>query len=134
MEDVWPALDPEAAVVGTFDERTAAIVGDRVRIYRKLSPLSRAAVHRRAHEPLVVEQYDRLRERLRKRLAAQFELELAALSDGDRTLALASIEVAFQFDALDYLVQRRQMNDEQLEQVLTRQLRAHLAPGASSVS
>lgn len=134
MEDVWPTLEPGNAIDGTLDERITGIVGDRVRIYRRLAPLVRTALHRRVHEPLVAEHYDRIRELIRKRLAAQFEPELAALPDAERALALASIEVAFQFEALDYLVQRGEMTDLQLEEVLAHQVRAQFAAGEPSMS
>jgi hypothetical protein len=90
-------------------------------------------VHRRAHEPLVAARYGRIRELLRARLAAQFEPELAALANAERSLALASIEVAFQFESLEYLVQRDGMTDAQLEQVLARQVRTQLGSCAPAV-
>jgi AcrR family transcriptional regulator len=134
MEDVWPSLEADNGIDGTLDERIKGIVVDRVKIYRKLAPLTRTAVHRRVHEPLVAEHYDRIRDLLRRRLAAQFEPELAALPDTERALVLASIEVAFQFEALDYLVQRDEMTDAQLEEVLAHQVRAQFATGQTSRS
>lgn len=131
MDDVWPWLDPERPGDGTFDERIAAIVSDRVRIYRKLAPLGRIAVRRRVHEPDVAGHYERIRDLLCRRLASEFEPELAALPAPERSLSLASLAVAFQFEALDYLAQRDAMTDEQLEEVLAHQIRAHL--GATAV-
>jgi hypothetical protein len=84
-------------------------------------------VHRRANEPAVAEGYDRVREHLRAQLAQQFEAELAVMSAADRRIALAALDVMFQFEALDYLAVHCEMNDESLAKVLDRHVRAHLA-------
>ena len=134
MTDVWPMFDIEQSGTGTLDERISAVVDSRIAVYRKLAPLTRVAVHRRAHEPLVAEHYERVRALLRAHLAAQFEPELSRLSDAERSLVLSSIDVAFQFDALDYLAGNGEMTDTQLEELLTHQINVQLRPCAPSPS
>jgi AcrR family transcriptional regulator len=134
MGDVWSWLDPAAVISGTFEERLTGFIDQRVQIYRKLAPLARTAVRRRMHEPVVAEHYDRIGVLFRERLAAQFEPELAAMSGAERALALASLEVCFQFEALEHLVRHHAMTDLQLEQVLGRQVRTQLGPCAMPVS
>ena len=84
----------------------------RLTAYRKLAPLTRNAVHRRANEPAVAEGYDRVREYLRDQLAQQFEPELAAMPAADRKIALAALDAMFQFEVLDYLTVHGDMSDE----------------------
>ena len=79
MGNLWSIFDVENLGHGPLDERIEQLTTVRVAAYRRLAPLARTAVHRRANEPAVAEGYDRVREYLREQLAQQAQvLGLAA--------------------------------------------------------
>ena len=127
MGELWPIFDVEQLGEGSLDDRVARLTSVRLTAYRKLAPLTRTAVHRRANEPAVADGYDRVRDYLRGQLAQQFEPELAAMPAGDRKIALAALDAMFQFEVLDYLTVHGDMSEKDLSKVLDRHVRAHLA-------
>jgi AcrR family transcriptional regulator len=127
MGDLWPIFDVEHLGEGSLDSRIDRLISVRLDAYRRLAPLTRSAVHRRANEPAVAEGYDRVRQYLREQLATQFEPELAAVPHNDRKVVLAALDAMFQFEALDYLAEHGEMDDTALARVLDRHVRAHLA-------
>ena len=127
MGNLWSIFDVENLGHGPLDERIEQLITVRVAAYRKLAPLARTAVHRRANEPAVAEGYDRVREYLREQLAQQFEPELAAVAVPESKLVLAALDTMFQFESLDYLANHDGMTDTALITVLTRHVQAHLA-------
>ena len=131
MGDLWPIFDVEHLGEGPLDARIDRLISVRLDAYRRLAPLTRSAVHRRANEPAVADGYDRVREYLREQLATQFQPELATMPPTERKLVLAALDAMFQFEALDYLAEHYQMNDKALSRVLARHVRAHLAAADS---
>ena len=127
MGNLWSIFDVENLGHGPLDERIEQLTTVRVAAYRRLAPLARTAVHRRANEPAVAEGYDRVREYLREQLAQQFEPELAAMAVPESKLVLAALDTMFQFESLDYLANHDGMTDTALIAVLTRHVQAHLA-------
>ena len=127
MGNLWSIFDVENLGHGPLDERIEQLITVRVAAYRRLAPLARTAVHRRANEPAVAEGYDRVREYLREQLAQQFEPELAAMAVPESKLVLAALDTMFQFESLDYLAKHDGMTDTALITVLTRHVQAHLA-------
>jgi AcrR family transcriptional regulator len=126
MGETWPIFDVEDLGHGPLDDRIQRLVAVRLDAYHRLAPLTRAAVHLRANEPEVVEQYDRVRDYLREQLATQFEPELAALPDTDQRLVLSLLDALFQFEALDYLAEHDALDDAALAELLSRHVHAHL--------
>ena len=126
MGESWPIFDVADLGDGTLDERIERLIAVRLDAYHRLAPLTRAAVHQRANEPGVIESYDRVRDYLRQQLATQFGPELSALPGDERSLVLAVLDAMFQFEALDYLAEHDAMDDDELSQVLSRHLHAHL--------
>ena len=61
MGELWPIFDIEKLGEGTLDTRIERLISVRLDAYRKLAPLTRTAVHRRANEPAVAEGCDRAR-------------------------------------------------------------------------
>ena len=131
MGDHWPIFDIDDRGEGSFDARIERLITVRISAYRKLAPLTRGAVHRRADEPAVAEGYDRVRDHLRDQLAEQFQPELAAVPATERPLVLAALDTMFQFESLDYLAEHEGMDDEELHWVLDRHVRAHLGVSAA---
>lgn len=128
MEDVWPLLDVDES--GPIDERITRLVTARIAVYRKLAPLARIAVHRRMHEPIVAERYERIRDTFRQRLTSLFDAELSAVPSADRPLVIAGLDVMFQFEALDYLARTGALTDDDLARVLIRHVWCLLGPDA----
>lgn len=126
MGETWPIFDVEDLGSGPLDDRIQRLVAVRLDAYHRLAPLTRAAVHLRANEPEVVEQYDRVRDYLREQLAAQFGPELSALPDADQRLVLSLLDALFQFEALDYLSEHDALDDDALAELLSRHVHAHL--------
>ena len=93
--------DPDRA--GTFDERIAALVDQRIRLFGRLRNLARAAAH---HAPGSETIAGAVRDR-RALLRAQVERQLAPEFDGlgrrDRRLLVAQVDQALSIEALDYL-------------------------------
>jgi AcrR family transcriptional regulator len=127
MGELWPIFDVEQLGGGSLDDRIARLTSVRLTAYRKLAPLTRNAVRRRANEPAVAKGYDRVREYLRDQLAQQFEPELTAMPAGDGKIALAALDAMFQFEVLDYLTVHGDMSEKDLARLLDRHVRAHLA-------
>ena len=127
MGDLWPIFDIEHLGEGPLEERIEHLISVRLDAYRRLAPVTRSAVHLRVNEPMVAEAYDRVRQFLSDQLAQQFEPELAALASKDREVARAALDTMFQFEALEYLAVREQLDDQALTRVLSRHIRAHLA-------
>jgi len=127
MGDMWPIFDIEQLGEGLLDERIARLTTVRLAAYRQLAPLTRAAVHLRANEPAVAEGYDQVRSYLRDQLAHQLDPELSVIPESERALVLASLDVMFQFEALDYLANHDGMDDTSISRILARHIRAQLA-------
>ena len=127
MGDVWPIFDIERLGEGSFDERVERFVTVRLRAFRRLAPLSRLAVRRSLSEPVVTTQFDDVRTYLRDQLRTQFGPELSALPEPEQVVVVRAIDTMFQFEALDFLARFEELGDDDLAEVLHRQLHAHLA-------
>jgi AcrR family transcriptional regulator len=127
MGEVWRIFDVRELGEGTLDERIAHFISSRLGAYRELAPLTRLAARRSTTEPLVLEAFDEVRGYMRGQLEAQFAPELLQIDESERGLVVAALDVMFQFEALEFLSRRDDMTDEELEWVLTRHVRAHLA-------
>jgi AcrR family transcriptional regulator len=127
MGDVWRIFDVENIGEGTLDERIAHLISSRLDAYHELAPLTRLAVRRGATEPLVLEEFDNVRNYMRSQLETQFAPEFGQLDESERGLVVAALDVMFQFEALEFLSRGDGMTDENLERLLARHVRAHLA-------
>ncbi len=127
MGDMWPIFDVEGLGDGPLDDRIERLIAVRLDAYRRLAPLTRAAIHLRANEPAVSEGYDRVRDYLREQLVMQFGPELASIPEDEHPIVLAALDVMFQFEALDYLATHEGMDDDAIGRVLTRHVHASLA-------
>ncbi len=62
MGDHWPIFDVEDLGDGSLDARIDRLIAVRLAAYRRLAPLTRIAIRRRADEPAVAEAYEDVRE------------------------------------------------------------------------
>ena len=125
--EVWRIFDVQEIGEGTLDERIEHFISSRLGAYHELAPLTRLAVRRSASEPLVLEAFDSVRSYMSDQLEAQYAEEFGQIDESERGLVVAALDVMFQFEALEFLSRRDGMTDEELERVLTRHVRAHLA-------
>lgn len=88
---------------GDFDERVARFVDHRLSVYERLAPITRAAKVAAATEPIVAEEFEVGRFMLRQQFLDQFGPELSPLRPREQTRAVIAAEVAFQFDAFEFL-------------------------------
>ncbi len=70
--------------VGTFDDRVARFVNQRMRAYEVAAPTARVAMLRAPNNPPLREQLERLRTTLRTQTEAMFEPELRVMDAPDR--------------------------------------------------
>ena len=132
MGEVWPIFDIEQLGEGTFDERLDRFVAVRIRAYRRLAPLSRLAMRRSLSEPVVAVQFDTVRTFLREQLCTQFTTELSCLDEPERVVVVRAIDTMFQFEAMEFLARFEQLGDDDVADVLSRQIRVHLAHPVAS--
>ena len=133
LDDVWPTFEADAPAEGELDGRIERFVVARVAAYRRLAPLTRQVMRLQLTEPTVADHDERLKNFIRERLEVHFAPELRSLDADERPIALAAIEVAFQFQALEHLAIHRGFDDAALVAVLSHQLRVNLASYAVAV-
>ncbi len=111
-------------VDGSFEERVERFVSARIEIAARLRSIVRVA---RAHAATASEGVERARAALRSRLADDFASEFESLGPDQLSIALPAVDVAFQFEALEYLSTSAGMSDDAIRQSLALHLRRHLA-------
>ncbi len=125
MSIVAPELTLEGVGVGSFDQRIEAFVDHRLRLYHRLAPITRAAQVAAVSEPIVNEEFKASRRVLRQTFIDHFAEEFGSLSPGLRSQAVIAAELAFQFDAFEYLSATTVGIDE-MRRILVDHLRLHL--------
>jgi AcrR family transcriptional regulator len=103
MRRIIPEITLDQIGVGSFDERVERFVGHRLRMYQRLAPITRAAKLAAVSEPIIGEEFAVGRLILRQSFLDHFAEEFAPLGPGDRTRAVIAAELAFQFDAFEFL-------------------------------
>lgn len=103
MRRVVPEVTLDRVGVGTFDERVERFVDHRLRMYQRLAPITRAAKLAAVSEPIIGEEFAAGRLILRQSFLDHFAEEFAPLTQGARTRAVIAAELAFQFEAFEFL-------------------------------
>ncbi|HYI62284.1 MAG TPA: TetR/AcrR family transcriptional regulator [Acidimicrobiales bacterium] len=130
LERVEHLFALEDVGVGPLPQRIERIVDARLRLYEAVAPMARAALLRARANPLIAERLRQGRARLRDQVGAMFAPELAALpADGAEDVA-AALDVLLGFEALEHLVQVRDLDEPASRRVLVRAVGSLLAvPG-----
>lgn len=103
MRRVLPEIQLDGIGVGTFEERVDRFVDHRLRMYQRLAPITRAAKRAAQSEPIIREEFDAGRLVLRRSFLDHFAEEFEPLGSADRTRAVLAAELAFQFEAFEFL-------------------------------
>lgn len=111
---------------GPFEERVDRFVDHRLRMYHRLAPITRAAKIAAASEPIVSEEFEAGRLILRQSFLDHFAEEFAATSGGARTRAVIAAEIAFQFDAFEFLARATEGRPDEMRSILIEHLHLHL--------
>lgn len=103
LEKVTPLLELPDAVDGTTEERIAAFVDGRMRLYEAIAPVARAARQASADNETIRAQYLRTRARLRAQVEAHFARELRATPAKRRRAVIDGIDALFQLEGQDHM-------------------------------
>ena len=103
MRRLIPEIQLDRIGVGTFDERIARFVDHRLRMYQQLAPITRAAKRAAQSEPIIAEEFEAGRLVLRRSFLDHFAEEFAPFGPAERTRAVLTAELAFQFEAFEFL-------------------------------
>ncbi len=105
LERVGPLLLLPAIGEGALDERIARFVEVRLRLQAAAGPALRATRIRATFDPVVRDQFDADRIRLREQVERQFAPELTAMAPDRARARLAAVDALSAFESLDrYLV------------------------------
>jgi AcrR family transcriptional regulator len=126
-ERVAPLIDVPDVGVGPLAERVDRFVEWRMRLYNTAAPTARATLLRAPGNPLLQEQIDRVRTRLREQTEAMFAPELAAMTASRRRAAIAAVDTLLQFEAAEHLRVVLGLSNAQAVDVLRQSLTALLA-------
>jgi AcrR family transcriptional regulator len=103
MRRVIPEITLDQIGVGPFDQRVERFVDHRLQMYQRLAPITRAAKLAAASEPIIGEEFTAGRLMLRQAFLDHFAEEFEPLGPGERTRAVIAAELAFQFEAFEFL-------------------------------
>ena len=126
MRRIVPEITLTTLGVGSFDERVVSFVDHRLRMYHRLAPITRAAKVVAVNEPIVAEEFEAGRFILRQSFLDHFAEEFAPLGPRDRTRAVIAAELAFQFDAFEFLAKATEGNIDEMRFLLVEQLQLTL--------
>lgn len=126
MARIQPQMTLEDIGTGPLDERIRRFVEYRIEMYRVLAPLTRAARRAAQDEPMISEEYEAGRLVLRRQFLDHFAPELADLPPGELTKVVTAAEIAFQFDAFEFLHRACEDQPGMIDQILTEQLTFNL--------
>lgn len=128
MARVQPQMELQDLGVGSLRERIDRFVAHRLRMYAALAPLTRAARRAAQTEPIISEEFEAGRLVLRKQFLDHFAPELEPVAPGERTRLVTAAEMAFQFDAFEYLHHSCEGDTDVIAEILVEHLALHLAP------
>lgn len=103
MRRVIPEIELGDVGVGSFEDRVERFVDHRLRMYQRLAPITRAAKRAAQSEPIIREEFEAGRLVLRRSFLDHFADEFAPLGPAERTRAVLTAELAFQFEAFEFL-------------------------------
>ncbi len=125
-ERVAPLWEVPDLGEGSLDDRIARLVECRIRLYEAAAPTARAALARASVNPLLREQMEAARGRLRDQTEMMFAPELRTVSAADRRAKLAPVDALLQFESAEYLRVRLGFTVQQTNAILCQAVRALL--------
>jgi AcrR family transcriptional regulator len=125
-ERVAPLYEVADLGEGPLDGRITRLVESRIRLYEAAAPTARAALARASVNPLLRDQMEAARGRLREQTEAMFAPELRSMSAADRRATLAPVDALLQFESAEHLRVRLGFSVAQTNAILCRAVAALL--------
>lgn len=126
VQRIVPEVTLTDVGVGSLTQRVERFVDHHLRMYHRLAPVTRAAKLAAAAEPIVDEELRAGRLTLHQTFLDQFNQELGAAMPGARARAVIAAEVAFQFEAFEFLAQATGDRASEMRAILVDHLHLHL--------
>lgn len=130
MAKIGPLIEIPDLGVGTLEQRMSTFVGTRLALYEGFAPIARSA-YRSSNVGVVRSGIDASRTLMRAQMMTQFGRELDTLNHEERRRTVALVDLAFQFEAIEYLAQDCGMGMQDVAVALVTHLRVHLEPLAA---
>jgi AcrR family transcriptional regulator len=124
LERTNPLFEIPGLGEGPLAERIDRCVAHRMKLYGVVAPTARAAVRRAPSSPVIRNQLDTARRRLRAQLEAMFAPELAAMPAAPRRATIAVADTLFQFESVEYLREHLRLPPARAAESLRRALTA----------
>lgn len=122
MRRVVPEIRLTDEGAGDFDLRVERFVDHRLSVYRRLAPITRAAKAAALNEPIIAEEFEAGRFMLRQQFLNHFAPELGPLRPAAQTRAVVAAELAFQFEAFEFLARAFEGDGPAMRELLVDQL------------
>jgi AcrR family transcriptional regulator len=127
LTTVGPFLHDDISAAGPADERVAAVVGQRARLFDAMGCVGTFARLRAPFQPLVAEQLAAVRLLLRDRMRSAFAPELAGLDADAADALVAGADVMCSFEAFRLLLDDHGRSVDEAAAVMVAGVRALLA-------
>lgn len=118
QEQVRPLLVIHEIGEGDLDDRIERFVDARLRLYEAIAPVARVARARATVVPIMREQIEQTRQRLREQMEKHFAPELRSLDARSRRAASGAIDALSEFESLDHLRLHRGFSARETRMVL----------------
>ena len=119
VQKIVPAMALDDAGEGSFDDRVDRFVDHRLTLHRRLVPVMRAAKIASVTAPYIDQELEVGRRILKQTILTHFAEELDPLQPDVRTRAVVAAEVAFQFDAFEFLGKSTAPSGDEMRNILT---------------
>ena len=126
LERVGPLLLLPAIGEGALDDRIARFVEARLRLQAAAGPALRATRIRATFDPVVRDQFEADRVRLREQIGRQFAPELSAMAPDRARARLAAVDALSAFESVDHYLVHRAFDAAEAAALLADALRALL--------
>ncbi len=131
FERIAPLAEVPHLGEGTLEERIDRLVTTRVELFDAVAAAYRAASAKAATDGIIAERIAVTRAALGEQAELQFQTELDALGERDRSARAAAVELLLSLDSLDALRRTRHLSADRTVAVLTDALRALLDGSAT---
>ena len=118
QEQVRPLFVIHEIGEGDLDGRIERFVDSRLRLYEAIAPAARVARARATVVPIMREQIEQTRRRLRQQVEKHFAPELRALDPRGRRAASGAVDTLSEFESLDHLRLHRGFSERETRMVL----------------
>ncbi|MEP1126257.1 MAG: TetR/AcrR family transcriptional regulator [Ilumatobacter sp.] len=127
LRRVAPELLLDDRIEGAQEERIERFVARQLHLYEQLAPIARAARVAAVSEPIIAEEFEVARLRLRTSILVHFADEFDGLAPSVRDRTLISAELAFQFDSFEFLWTATDGRASEMRAILEEHLRCCIA-------